>query len=87
MTSLIGRMFSRAPATAAMAVEPTPYQLAVAATDDLLEKMRAYSNGSDAARAIMADVWAQNHNVPFLTTMHEAAQEAAAGIKQRSEDK
>ena len=48
-------------------------------SDDLLKRMRETSNSTDAARAVMADIWSQNHNVPFLTTVYESVQEAKSG--------
>ena len=44
-------------------------------TPDLLARMRDSSSSTDAARGIMADVWAQNNNIPFLTTVFEAVSE------------
>lgn len=83
MTSILGRIWSRRPAAAAaVAAEPSPYEHAMAVSNELIERMRAYSNGRDAARGIMADVWAQNHNVPFLTTVHEAVEEAKSPLAQ-----
>lgn len=55
------------------------YHEAMRQSTDLVRHMRDCSMSTDAARAIMADVWAQNHNIPFLTTVYEAVQEAKTG--------
>lgn len=62
------------------------YQLAMGESGDLIRRMREDSNSKDAARAVMADVWAQSHNVPFMATVVEAVQEIKSGIEQRPED-
>lgn len=51
------------------------YNQAMGETDDLIQRMRSYSGSNDAARAVMADVWAQRHNVPFLTSTFETVEE------------
>lgn len=51
------------------------YQAAMGVSSDLLHRMREHSSSNDAARAIMADVWAQRHNIPFLTSAYETVQE------------
>ena len=51
------------------------YEQAMGVSDDLIRKMREYSGSNDAARAVMADVWAQRHNIPFLTSTYETVQE------------
>lgn len=48
---------------------------AIANNDRLLRRMREHSNSNDPARALMADIWAQRNNVPFMTTMYESARE------------
>lgn len=55
------------------------YVNAINESSDLLRRMREHSQSTDAARAIMADVWAQNHNIPFLTTVYETVQELNSG--------
>lgn len=62
------------------------YQQAMAVSDDLLERMREASQSTDAARALMADLWHQKHNMPFLTTVYESVQEAKSPTSQRPED-
>ena len=47
-------------------------------SDDLISRMRESSGSKDAVRAIMADIWAQHHNIPFMTTVYEAVQEMKA---------
>lgn len=77
MTSILGRLFGRRPAP------DDSYARAMIISGDLLTRMREASESTDAARAVMADVWAQNNNVPFLTTVYEAAQEAKSSIEQK----
>lgn len=62
------------------------YARAIALSDELLQHMREASISNDPVRAVMADIWAQHHNVPFMTSVIETVQEAKAGIEQRSED-
>lgn len=62
------------------------YRKAMAVSEDLLTRMREASRSTDAARAVMADIWLQNHNVPFLTTVYESVQEAKSPTSQRPED-
>lgn len=81
MTSILGRLFGYRP------VEDDTYARAIAVSSDLLARMRAASRSSDPARAVMADLWYQRHNVPFLTTVHEAVQEAKSPLEQKPEDR
>lgn len=80
MTSILGRIF---PDRTGGPVVPSrgdiAYADAMRESDDLLRRMRESSGSSDAARAIMSDVWAQSHNIPFLTTVYESVQEAKSG--------
>lgn len=51
------------------------YSQAMGESGDLLRRMREHSNSNDAVRGIMADVWAQHRNIPFLTSVYETVQE------------
>lgn len=62
------------------------YATAMKISDELRERMRSYSEGADPAKGVLADIWSQRHNVPFMTTVVEAVAEAGAAIKQRPED-
>jgi hypothetical protein len=55
------------------------YEEAMGVSNDLIARMREAGDSTDAARAVMADIWAQNHNIPFLTTVYESVQEAKSG--------
>jgi len=44
-------------------------------SDDLISTMRETSKSKDVFRAIMADIWAQHHNIPFMATVYEAVRE------------
>ena len=63
------------------------YRRAMAASDEVIRCMREASGSKDVARAVMADLWAQSHNVPYMTTVYEAAQEMKAPLAQRANDK
>jgi hypothetical protein len=73
--SLLDRLFARRSSGAS----EITYRRAMGVSKDLLNRMREASQSKDAARAVMADVWAQAHNVPFMTTVYEAVQEAKSG--------
>ncbi len=59
------------------------YSRAIAATDDVIAKMRDSSRSIDAARSVVASVLEQANNVPFMTTVYEATQEMKAPLKQK----
>lgn len=64
------------------------FHRAMQASDDLIDRMRAASRSNDPIRAIMADLWAQRGNVPYVTTVFEATQEMNAPVSyQRPEQK
>lgn len=75
MTSILGRIFGRKPESRGDGA----YREAMRVSGDLLRRMGEHSASTDAARAVMADVWAQHRNIPFLTTVYEAVQEAKSG--------
>lgn len=80
MTSILGRIFGNV-------AEPPPlpgpgeiaFQEVMSESRQLRAKMREASESTDAARALMADIWAQNRNMPFLVTVYESVQEAKTG--------
>lgn len=86
MTSILSRIFG------GHADAPVPnkgdmaYAAAMVESDELLRRLRESADSTDAARAVMADIWAQNYNVPFLTTVTEAVQEMKSPIEQRPSD-
>lgn len=55
------------------------YQRAMDASADLLFRIREAGREADVARVVIADIWAQASNIPFMTTVYEAVQEAKAG--------
>lgn len=73
--SLIGRLF----APRSSGASDVAFQRAMGISNDLLNRMKETSKSKDAVRAVMADIWAQAHNVPFMTTVYEAVQEAKSG--------
>jgi len=56
------------------------YEHAKAESASLIAKMRACSEDTNPIRAIMADIWAQNHNVPYVTAVFETVQEMNAPV-------
>lgn len=61
---------------------PAPANLAYAKamneSDDLLRQMKEASRSTDSARGVMADIWHQRNNVPFMVTVREAVLEMKA---------
>lgn len=51
------------------------YATAMSESSDLLRRMDEASRSPDAARAVMANIWRQRNNIPFMTTVHEAVAE------------
>lgn len=86
MTSLLGRLFGEHPVMARAPMRgDLAYANAMSKSDELLTRMRE-SRSDDAAVAVMADIWAQRRNIPFLTTIVETTQELKAPIAQRPDD-
>mgnify|MGYP003385503432 CR=1 FL=1 len=80
MTSILGRIFGQRPSPPPLPSKAdSAYARTMAFSDDLLRRMQDNSRSTDAARAIMADVWAQNRNIPFMTTVFESVAEAKSG--------
>ncbi len=72
--TLIDRLFMKLrPATASAGSEAATKAMKI--SDDLVQRMREHSASDDPARALLADIWSQRYNVPFMTTMYESAQE------------
>jgi hypothetical protein len=63
------------------------YQRAMTATNEVLQYMRSASNSNDPARAVMADIWHQRHNVPFMTATMETVEEMKSPLQQSPLDK
>jgi hypothetical protein len=55
------------------------YDQAMRASDELIYRIREAGREHDAARSVMADVWSQAKNIPFMTTVYQAVQEAKTG--------
>lgn len=55
------------------------YDRAMDASADLLFRIREAGRESDVARSLMADIWSQAQNIPFMTSVYEAVQEAKSG--------
>lgn len=48
---------------------------ALSVSDDLINRMRDASASKDPVRALLADIWAQRQNVPYIITMYESNRE------------
>lgn len=59
------------------------FDAAMAASDDLIARMRAETGDADPARSLLRSIWAHRHNVPFMATVHEATAEMAAPLEQK----
>lgn len=71
---LLRRIFGdQIPSPGAMA-----YENAMRKSDDLLNKMEHASRSRDVFPAMLADIWLQRHNVPFMTTVYESVREMKA---------
>lgn len=84
MTSILGLIFGpRSSPPPLPGAGDIVYSRAMAESEDIMRRMRESSNSTDAARAIMADVWAQKNNIPFMVTIYEANEEMKAAVDQK----
>lgn len=60
-----------APSTAA-------FRDAMETSDEAISRMREASQSKDVFRAVMANIWLQKHNIPFMVTVYEAVREMAS---------
>lgn len=86
MTSIIARIFNGALVASGPTRGDLAYDRAIAVSDELIQHMQEASRSKDAVRAVMADIWAQRKNVPFMTTVVEAVQEAKSPVVQSPYD-
>lgn len=77
MTSILGRIFPDRGGAPAPTRGDQAYAEAMNESDDLRKRLQ--EAGNSAAGTIVTDVWAHRRNMPFLTTVHEAVQEAKSG--------
>lgn len=82
MTSLFGKIFGGHADVPAPNRGDLAYTAAMIESEDLLRMLKDSADSTDAARAVMADIWAQHRNVPFLTTVTEAVQEMKSPLEQ-----
>jgi hypothetical protein len=81
--TLLERVFTKLrPSIASEGSDAAAHAMKV--SSELLQRMREHSRSDDPARALMADIWSQRHNVPFITTVYEAAQEMNVPLAQNS---
>jgi len=69
--SILGRFFGNSDPSRA----DRAFGAAMQISDDLISNMREASKSKDVFRAVMADIWAQHHNIPFMATVYEAVRE------------
>ena len=55
------------------------YERAMNASSDLIHRIKEAGREADVARSLTADIWSQANNIPLLTTVYQAVQEAKAG--------
>lgn len=81
MPSILTKMFGRS--------EPVPdnYSRAMEISGDLLDRMQRHSHSKEPVLAVLADLWAQRNNIPYVATVVEATQEMNSPLQQRPEDK
>jgi hypothetical protein len=87
MTSILGKIFGKPAETPPPSRGDDAYAAVMEESEDVLKMLRQSAESTDAARAVMADIWAQNRNVPFLTTVTETVQEMKSPIAQRPDDR
>lgn len=87
--TLLARLFGRNDATAEQPQSrgDIEYEKAMQVSEDLIEKMRNASNSNDPVRQLMADLFLQRHNIPFVTTIHETVQEMKSPLEQKPTDR
>lgn len=69
---------------------PATFDRAMRESESLILQMRAEvmqraAQDTHPIRAMMADLWLQRHNVPFLTTVHETIAEMKSATQYASE--
>lgn len=57
------------------------FEVAIRESDDLIRRFKEASEDPHPIRAMMADLWMQRHNVPYVTTVYEAGQELFSGAQ------
>lgn len=86
MTSILGRIFGGHAETPQPSRGDMAYAAAMDESETLLKMLRHSARSTDAARAVMADIWAQNRNMPFLTSVMEVVEEMNSPMQQRPGD-
>lgn len=79
--TLLSKLFTKLRPSTASAGSRAAVE-AMKVSTELLQRMRKHSASDDPARALMSDIWSQRHNVPFMTTMYESAQEMNSPLRQ-----
>ena len=83
MTGILGRLFGHGSTSNG----DCAYAKAMTVSDDLIARMRDASESKDPVRAMMADIWAQRHNIPYMVSVYETVREmtvATAEYQHRS---
>lgn len=87
MTSILGRIFGSAKPPPLPAPGDLAFDRVMDKSDEIMRRMRECSESTDVARALMADIWFQNNNIPFLVTVFETVQEVKTGPEQMAASK
>lgn len=56
--------------------QPSKYDLAMKTADETIKRLRAARESNDPIRALLADVFFQNHDTALVADAYEAAQES-----------
>lgn len=68
--NIFGNLFDRRQSPGDVA-----FNKATRANTELISHMREASGSKDAVRALMADIWFQHHNIPYMTAVYQTARE------------
>jgi hypothetical protein len=56
------------------------FRAAIRVSKDLIDQMRKDQDSRNPVTALMADIWMQRHNMPYMTTIYEAVQEVETAV-------
>lgn len=57
------------------------FEAALRESDDLIRRFKEAADDPHPIRAMMADLWMQRHNVPFMATVYEAQREVQSAAQ------
>lgn len=82
MTSILGRIFGTKNGNGAE-VSRDSVDRAIEASDELIGRMRAAAAEEPPVQQMVAELFDQQHNAPYILTVFEAHQEMNAAVRQR----